>query len=130
VGVDHVVHQGQPEPEPAPGLAAARLAAGEGVGVGGQRGDEVADQVARVDRRAPRRLVLQFGRGKIVDVVALRQPNGNDRDQEINPYAIPQLHDEVLSAQSAHIDAVSGATVTSNGYPQSLQSTLDVAHFK
>jgi uncharacterized protein with FMN-binding domain len=68
--------------------------------------------------------------GKIVDVTALRQPDGNDRDREINSYAIPQLHDEVLAAQSAQIDAVSGATVTSNGYKQSLQSALDAAHFK
>jgi uncharacterized protein with FMN-binding domain len=40
------------------------------------------------------------------------------------------LHDEVLATQSAHIDTVSGATVTSNGYQQSLQSALGAAHVK
>jgi Na+-transporting NADH:ubiquinone oxidoreductase subunit NqrC len=34
------------------------------------------------------------------------------------------------SGPGARIDAVSGATVTSNGYQQSLQSALDAAHFK
>ena len=32
-----------------------------------------------------------------------------------------------MDAQSAHIDMVSGATVTSDGYVQSLQSALDQA---
>ena len=39
--------------------------------------------------------------------------------------AIPQLRQEVLSAQSAHIDGVSGASFTSQAYVQSLQSALD-----
>jgi uncharacterized protein with FMN-binding domain len=38
------------------------------------------------------------------------------------------LDREVVGAQSAHIDAVSGATFTSDGYRQSLQSALDAAH--
>jgi uncharacterized protein with FMN-binding domain len=67
--------------------------------------------------------------GKITDVRALQYPDGNDRDQEINSYALPELHDQVLAAQSADIDGVSGATVTSLGYTQSLQAALDAAHF-
>ncbi|MCL2731147.1 MAG: FMN-binding protein, partial [Actinomycetia bacterium] len=39
----------------------------------------------------------------------------------------PQLTQEALAAQSAHIDSVSGATYTSDGYVQSLQSALDKA---
>ncbi len=89
----------------------------------------VNGKVART-RWGPVQVQVHIRNGKIVDVTALRQPNGNDRDQEINSYAIPQLHDEVLAAQSAQIDAVSGATVTSDGYRQSLQSALDAAHFK
>ena len=54
-------------------------------------------------------------------------PNGNGRDQEINAYALPILIQETLDAQSANIDMVSGATVTSDGLPQSLQSALDQA---
>jgi uncharacterized protein with FMN-binding domain len=60
-----------------------------------------------------------------VDVV--EQPTGNGRDQEINAYAVPELVQETLAAQSADIDMVSGATVTSTGYVQSLQSALDQA---
>ncbi|MGW2418501.1 FMN-binding protein [Streptomyces sp. NPDC001709] len=40
-------------------------------------------------------------------------------------FAVPQLIAETLKAQSAHIDAVSGATITSEGYKESLQAALD-----
>lgn len=65
--------------------------------------------------------------GKLTDVTALRYPQDNPRDQEINSYALPQLRREALAAQSADIDMVSGATYTSTGYKQSLQSALDSA---
>jgi uncharacterized protein with FMN-binding domain len=67
--------------------------------------------------------------GRITDVQAIVYPNGNGRDYEINSYALPQLHDQVIAAQSANIDGVSGATVTSRGYIESLQAALDYAHF-
>jgi uncharacterized protein with FMN-binding domain len=67
--------------------------------------------------------------GRIVDVVVLRQPDGNPTDQEINSYALPQLREQVLGAQSAQIDGVSGATVTSDGYRASVRSALDLIHF-
>ena len=54
-------------------------------------------------------------------------PNENGRDQEINAYALPVLRQETLDAQSANIDTVSGATVTSDGYIESLQAALDAA---
>ncbi|MBO0870989.1 MAG: FMN-binding protein, partial [Micromonosporaceae bacterium] len=54
----------------------------------------------------------------------------NRMDFEINSYALPQLREQALSAQSAQIDGVSGATVTSDGYRSSLQSALDAVHFK
>jgi uncharacterized protein with FMN-binding domain len=66
--------------------------------------------------------------GKITDVRVPVYPSGNGRDQEINAYALPVLTQETLQAQSANIDTVSGATVTSNGYLQSLQAALDAAH--
>jgi uncharacterized protein with FMN-binding domain len=66
--------------------------------------------------------------GKITDVTAVQYPNGNGRDQQINSYALPVLAQEALAAQSANIDHVSGATVTSDGYVQSLQSALDKAN--
>lgn len=66
--------------------------------------------------------------GKVTTSEAVQYPNENPRDQEINAYAVPQLNAEAVSAQSAKIDAVSGATVTSDGYVQSLQSALDQAN--
>lgn len=66
--------------------------------------------------------------GKITQAEAVEYPQNNGRDQEINSYALPVLAQEVTQAQSAQIDAVSGATVTSDGYIQSLQSALDQAH--
>jgi uncharacterized protein with FMN-binding domain len=55
----------------------------------------------------------------------VQYPSGNGTDQQINSYALPRLVKETLDAQSANIDMVSGATVTSEGYLQSLQSALD-----
>jgi uncharacterized protein with FMN-binding domain len=66
--------------------------------------------------------------GKITKSQAVQYPNQNPRDQEINAYAVPQLNSEAVAQQSASIDSVSGATVTSNGYTASLQSALDQAH--
>jgi uncharacterized protein with FMN-binding domain len=54
-------------------------------------------------------------------------PANNRRDLEINNEALPILNEEALSAQSAQIDTVSGATYTSDGYIRSLQSALDKA---
>jgi uncharacterized protein with FMN-binding domain len=66
--------------------------------------------------------------GTITDVSAPTYPSGNGRDQEINAYALPVLRQETLDAQSAKIDTVSGATVTSDGYIESLQAAIDAAH--
>jgi uncharacterized protein with FMN-binding domain len=66
--------------------------------------------------------------GRITDVAVPVYPRENGRDQEINAYALPTLRQETLEAQSADISAVSGATVTSDGYIESLQAALDAAH--
>jgi uncharacterized protein with FMN-binding domain len=63
----------------------------------------------------------------IANVSVLQYPNGNPRDGEINSHALPILIQETKQAGSAQIDMVSGATVTSAGYIQSLQSALDRA---
>ncbi len=66
--------------------------------------------------------------GTITNADAVQYPTENPRDQQINAYAVPALNAEVIQAQSASIDAVSGATVTSDGYLESLQSAIDAAH--
>jgi len=71
---------------------------------------------------------ITVANGKITKSGVTQIPWDNPRDQQINSYAVPVLNDEVITAQSASIDMVSGATVTSNGYIQSLQSAIDQAH--
>jgi uncharacterized protein with FMN-binding domain len=66
--------------------------------------------------------------GRLTGVKVLRTPSANDHDRQIAADAVPRLTREALSAHSAHIDAVSGASYTSQGYIQSLQSALDKAH--
>jgi uncharacterized protein with FMN-binding domain len=59
------------------------------------------------------------------------QLQGNDpRSVQISSSAEPVLQQEALSAQTADVDAVSGATFTSASYEQSLQSALDKLGFK
>jgi len=63
--------------------------------------------------------------GRITDVEPLKMPSDRRRSAEITQGATPILHDEVLQAQSAQIDVISGATYTSDAYAQSLQAALD-----
>lgn len=81
-----------------------------------------------VDTRwGPVQVQITVTNGKITAAQAVVFPQSNPRDQEINAYAVPTLNQEAIAAGSASIDMVSGATYTSNGYIQSLQSALDKA---
>ena len=71
---------------------------------------------------------LHIRGGRIVSATAIDYPQGSGRDREINSFAVPILQKETVSAQSAQIDTVSGATFTSEGYKTSLQAALDAAH--
>jgi len=79
-------------------------------------------------RWGPVQVSITVSGGKITGVAVPVYPDGNRRDQEINAQALPILRQETLDQQSADIDAVSGATVTSDGYRESLQAALDAAH--
>jgi len=65
--------------------------------------------------------------GALTDIVALQLPSGNPRSTEIAAGATPILRSEALRINSARIHVVSGATYTSDGYAQSLQSAIDNA---
>ena len=81
-----------------------------------------------VDTRwGPVQVKVTFNGSKITAVDVVQEPDGNPRDEEINAQAIPILTQEALAAQSASIDAVSGASYTSEGYIGSLQSALNAA---
>jgi FMN-binding protein len=79
-------------------------------------------------RWGPVQVQIKVAGKRITGVRVLQRPTGNDRDDQINGYALPRLRQQVLRAQSARIDGVSGATVTSGGYRESLQAALDAAH--
>lgn len=65
--------------------------------------------------------------GHLTAAKAVEYPKTFQQDQQINAYAIPELNREAVTAGSAKIDMVSGATYTSQGYISSLQSALDQA---
>jgi uncharacterized protein with FMN-binding domain len=65
--------------------------------------------------------------GRITDVQPLQMPTAHARSQMISQYVAPMLRQEVLQAQNAQINLVSGATYTSEAYAQSLQAALDQA---
>jgi uncharacterized protein with FMN-binding domain len=67
---------------------------------------------------------------KITNVSFVQLTADDGRSQRINSDAAPTLLQETLAAQSANIDSVSGASYTSQGYEQSLQSALDQAGLK
>jgi uncharacterized protein with FMN-binding domain len=66
--------------------------------------------------------------GRITDVTALKLTDAEGRSVQISNYAAPVLRDEVLQAQSADVQTVGGATVTSDAYLTSLQAALDAAN--
>jgi uncharacterized protein with FMN-binding domain len=67
--------------------------------------------------------------GVITDVTALHLTDDGQRSVQISNRAAPLLRSEILSAQSANVQTVGGATVTSDAYLTSLQAALDAAHF-
>ncbi len=62
--------------------------------------------------------------GRITDVTALQVPDWDRRSATISSYAIPELVSQAVDGQSSAIAGVSGATFTSRGFAQSLQSAL------
>jgi Uncharacterized protein conserved in bacteria len=76
-------------------------------------------------RYGPVQVKVTFEGTKITAVDAVQYPTESGRDQEINSQAIPMLQQEAMASQSAKIDTISGATYTSEGYIQSLQSAID-----
>jgi uncharacterized protein with FMN-binding domain len=73
----------------------------------------------------PVQIQLIMRNRKIVKVAVLQQPQNTIRDIQIGEFAFPKLISETLTAQDAKVDAVSGASYTSAGYMQSLQSAVD-----
>ena len=75
----------------------------------------------------PVQVQITVTNGRLTAADATVYPTETSRDAQINAFAIPQLEQETVAAGNAKIDAVPGATYTSNGYIASLQSALDKA---
>lgn len=113
------------EPTPTPSASSPSASASPPASTGGTK--TYNGSVAST-RWGDVQVTITVSGGKITDVAVPVYPANNGRDQEINAYALPTLRQETLAAQSANIDTVSGATVTSDGYLKSLQAALDAAH--
>ena len=72
-------------------------------------------------------IAIVVSSGQITDVNFLQMPSDLPHSQQVTAMAEPLLKQETLQNQSAHIDFVSGATSTTEGYIQSLQSALNQA---
>ncbi|GGX27458.1 FMN-binding protein [Streptomyces malachitofuscus] len=102
--------------------------AGDGGG-GGNAGEAQARTVtgdAAQTQYGPVQVRVTVSGGKITKAEAVQAPKGGQSDQ-VTSNAVPKLNQAAVAAGSAEIDAVSGATYTSAGYKQSLQSALDKA---
>ncbi|MFJ4808691.1 FMN-binding protein [Streptomyces longwoodensis] len=105
----------------APGAAQESAQGGAGAAAASTvTGDAAQTQYGVVQVR------LTVAGGKITKAEAVQAPKGG-RSDSVTADAVPKLNQEAVAAQGADIDAVSGATYTSAGYRQSLQSAIDKA---
>jgi uncharacterized protein with FMN-binding domain len=65
--------------------------------------------------------------GTVTDITLLQDGAYDRHSQEINNYAIPRLTKEVLSAQSANVQGISGASFTSGGFLETVASAFQAA---
>ncbi|MFE0484340.1 FMN-binding protein, partial [Streptomyces tendae] len=109
--------------------SAGQESSGSGDGAGGGdagQGTQVLTGDAAQTQYGPVQVRVTVSGGRITDVEALQAPKGGRSDQ-VTADAVPKLNRAAVAAGTADIDAVSGATYTSAGYTQSLQSALDRA---
>jgi len=102
-----------------PGARASRPRVRHGTGTGstGQR-STFSGQLTGTAVQTPFGTVqvqVTMQNGQITDVQALQMPSDQRRSQQISQYAAPQLRSEALTAQSAQVDSISGATYTQRG---------------
>jgi uncharacterized protein with FMN-binding domain len=112
----------------APGATTSKAASGSSSSAGGA--SSAATTVTGAEAQTiygPVQVKVTVKNGKVTAAEAIEYPNNEPRDAQINAYAIPALNSEAVSASSARIDTISGATYTSQGYMSSLQSALDKA---
>ena len=114
-----------PTPTPTPTQGTGSSSGGTS---GSSSGDGTYTGDAVMTQYGPVQVQVTVSGGRISKSAVTQVPWNDWRDQEINSYAVPVLNGEAVQAQSSQIDMVSGATFTSEGYIQSLQSAIDKAH--
>jgi len=114
-------------PSPSTGSASSSASASSSSGSGSSTSTQTFTGTAAQTRFGPVQVKITVKNKKITNIEVVEYPSDNPKDQEINSYALPVLNQEAISAQSAQIDSVSGATYTSDGYVSSLQSAIDQA---
>lgn len=78
-------------------------------------------------RFGPVQVRITVSGGTITAVTVPAYPQNDNRSAQINATAVPKLVSATLTAQSASVSNVSGATYTTNGYRTSLQNAIDAA---
>ncbi|MDT0471571.1 FMN-binding protein [Streptomyces sp. DSM 41014] len=110
--------------------------ASQGSGAGGSQGSgdsgsgaaqaKTVTGAAAQTQYGPVQVRITVSGGKITKAEAVQAPSGGTSSQKTQ-LAVPRLNQSAVTRGSADIDSVSGATYTSTGYKQSLQSALDQA---
>jgi len=90
-----------------------------------KNGDYTGPEVNAVYGWVQVKAVIQDG--ELADVQFLDFPQDRRTSQRINSRAVPNLQTEAIQAQSADVDIISGATLTSRAFIESLQSALAMA---
>lgn len=97
-----------------------------GTGTGGSSGTTTYTGAAVATRYGDVQVEITVTDGVLTAARAVEYPDRDRHDQQINAYAIPVLEERTVATQGS-VDLVTGATVTSRGYAQSLQDALDQA---
>ncbi len=108
------------------GIGMTLLAAGAAQADARYRDGEFAGQPADTQWGAVQVRAIIRG-GSLTSVEFLQYPSHRRRSLQISSYALPQLRDEAIRSQSARVDGVSGATLTAEGFQESLAGALGQA---
>lgn len=111
------------------GAGASGLSGGSGAGASAATGTRTATGDAIDTVYGAAQVKVTVTDGKITDVEAVQLQHADPKSVQISNYAAPLLAESALRKQSGDIDAVSGATYTSQSYEASLQSALDQLGF-
>jgi uncharacterized protein with FMN-binding domain len=114
-------------PAASPMKMKAKASASPMSGSGGSTATRTITGAVETTMYGPMQVKVTLEGQKITNVSVVQETNDGQESQQIDSFSIPKLTAETLTAQSARIDTVSGATTTSQGYIGSLQSALDQA---